>query len=69
MEGNRTDKSEPELTEEAATESLDTTDRHKPSLRGHMILDTDDPLPMADTPAAPPPIDPISPGSQPLQGG
>ena len=68
MEGNATDETQPASTEETAIESLGTTKRHRLSLRGHMILDIDDPLPVADTPADPPPIAPISTTSQPPQG-
>jgi hypothetical protein len=60
MEGNTPDKTQPGLTEEIAIESLGTAKRHKLSLRGHMVLDTDDPLPVADAPAAPPPTAPIA---------
>jgi hypothetical protein len=58
MEGNAPDETQPPSI----------TMRHKLSLRGHMILDSDDPLPVADTPADPPPITPISTTGQPLQG-
>lgn len=68
MEGNAPDETQPGFTEETANESLGATKRHKLSLRGHMILDIDDPLPVADTPADPPPSAPISTTGQPPQG-
>jgi hypothetical protein len=68
MEGNSPDETRPGFTEETAIASLGTAGRHKFSLRGHMILDIDDPLPVADTPADPPPIAPISTIGQPPLG-
>ena len=68
MEGNAPDETQSGFTEETAIESLSTTMRHKLSLRGHMILDSNDPLPVADAPASPPSFTPVSTTGQPPQG-
>jgi hypothetical protein len=38
--------------------------RRRPNLRGHIVVDDDEPLPVFDAPAEPPPAPPDSPASQ-----
>jgi hypothetical protein len=38
--------------------------RRRPNLRGHIVVDDDEPLPVFDTPPDPPPVPPPARGSQ-----
>jgi len=42
--------------------------RRRPNFRGHIVVDDDEPLPVFDAPADPPPAPPATPDGQTSQG-